>query len=41
VLRLGRLAAVGPLAQFDAESIVDLMTTGTSKRLGAVPAEHS
>ena len=41
VLRLGRLVAVGPLAQFDAESIVDLMTTGTSKRLVAVPAEPS
>ena len=35
------LVAVGPLAQFDAESIVDLMTTGTSKRLAAVPAEPS
>jgi ABC-type sugar transport system ATPase subunit len=41
VLRLGHLVAVGPLAQFDAESIVDLMTTGTSKRLAAVPAEQS
>jgi ABC-type sugar transport system ATPase subunit len=41
VLRLGRMVAVGPLARFDAESIVDLMTTGTSKRLGAVPAEQS
>ena len=41
VLRLGHLVAVGPMAQFDAESIVDLMTTGTSKRLAAVPAEHS
>jgi len=39
VLRLGRMAAVGPLAQFDTESIVDLMTTGTSKRLAAVPVE--
>jgi ABC-type sugar transport system ATPase subunit len=39
VLRLGRMAGVGPLAQFDTESIVDLMTTGTSKRLAAVPAE--
>jgi ABC-type sugar transport system ATPase subunit len=39
VLRLGRMAAVGPLAQFDTESIVDLMTTGTSKRLATVPAE--
>jgi len=41
VLRLGRLAAVAPLAQLDTESIVDLMTTGTSKRLAAVPAEPS
>jgi ABC-type sugar transport system ATPase subunit len=41
VLRLGRLVAVGPAAQYDAESIVDLMTTGTSKRLAAVPAEQS
>jgi ABC-type sugar transport system ATPase subunit len=41
VLRLGRMAAVGPLARFDTESIVDLMTTGTSKRLAAVPAEPS
>jgi ABC-type sugar transport system ATPase subunit len=41
VLRLGRLVAVGPAAQYDAESIVDLMTTGTSNRLAAVPAEPS
>ena len=41
VLRLGRLAAVGPASQYDAESIVDLMTTGTSKRLAATPAEPS
>jgi ABC-type sugar transport system ATPase subunit len=41
VLRLGRLVAVGPAAQYDAESIVDLMTTGASKRLAAVPAEQS
>jgi ABC-type multidrug transport system ATPase subunit len=41
VLYLGRLAAVGPMAEFDTGSIVDLMTTGTSKRLAAVPAEHS
>ena len=41
VLRLGRLVSVGPLAQYDSESIVDLMTTGTSKRLAAVPAEPS
>jgi ABC-type sugar transport system ATPase subunit len=41
VLRLGRLVAVGPKSEFDAESVVDLMTTGTSKRLGAQPAELS
>ena len=41
VLRLGRMAAVGPLSRFDAESIVDLMTTGTSRRLAGVPAEQS
>jgi ABC-type sugar transport system ATPase subunit len=41
VLRLGRLVAVGPAAQYDAESIVDLMTTGTSKRLAAVSAEQA
>ena len=39
VLRLGHLVAVGPKSRFDAESVVDLMTTGTSKRLAAVPAE--
>ncbi len=41
VLRLGRLVAVGPASQYDAESIVDLMTTGTSKRLAGTPAEPS
>jgi ABC-type sugar transport system ATPase subunit len=50
VLYLGGLAAVGPKAQFDTASVVDLMTTGTSKRLVAAsaagtaetaPAEHS
>ncbi len=40
VLRLGRLVAVGPKSRFDAESIVDLMTTGTSKRLTAVSADQ-
>jgi hypothetical protein len=29
------MVSVGPLAQYDAQSIVDLMTTGTSRRLGA------
>jgi len=41
VLRLGRLVATGPKSRFDAESIVDLMTTGTSKRLASLPAGHS
>jgi D-xylose transport system ATP-binding protein len=41
VLRLGRVVAVGPKERFDAESVVDLMTTGTSKRLATVPAESS
>jgi hypothetical protein len=41
VLRLGRLVAVGPKSRFDAESVVDLMTTGTSKRLAEVPAAQS
>jgi D-xylose transport system permease protein len=41
VLRLGRVVAAGPKERFDAESVVDLMTTGTSKRLVAVPAEPS
>ena len=33
VLYLGRLAAVGPTAEFDTASVVDLMTTGASARL--------
>ena len=33
VLYLGRLAAVGPKAEFDTASVVDLMTTGASARL--------
>jgi ABC-type sugar transport system ATPase subunit len=33
VLYLGRLAAVGPASQFDIQSAVELMTTGTTKRL--------
>jgi D-xylose transport system ATP-binding protein len=41
VLRLGQLVAVGPLDQYDSQSIVDLMTTGTSRRLAPVPAEPS
>jgi ABC-type sugar transport system ATPase subunit len=35
VLRLGQLVSVGPLARYDAQSIVELMTTGTSGRLAA------
>jgi len=41
VLRLGRLVAVGPKSQFDAESIVDLMTIGTTRRLVGQPADLS
>jgi ABC-type sugar transport system ATPase subunit len=33
VLYLGRLAAVGPAAEFDPQSAVDLMTTGATSRL--------
>jgi D-xylose transport system ATP-binding protein len=33
VVYLGRLAAVGPVADFDTSSVVDLMTTGASARL--------
>jgi len=32
VLYLGRLAASGPASEFDPQSVVDLMTTGTSSR---------
>src|SRR6201997_120997 len=41
VLRLGRVVSVGPKDRFDTESVVDLMTTGTSKRLANVPADSS
>jgi len=41
VLRLGHVVAVGPKSRFDTESVVDLMTTGSSKRLAAATAEHS
>ena len=41
VLRLGRVVSVGPKEQYDTESVVDLMTTGTSKRLAPVAAEGS
>jgi ABC-type sugar transport system ATPase subunit len=33
VLYLGRLAAAGPASEFDTQSVVDLMTTGTSTRV--------
>jgi D-xylose transport system ATP-binding protein len=33
VLYLGRLVAVGPAAEFDRQSVVDVMTTGTTSRL--------
>jgi D-xylose transport system ATP-binding protein len=33
VLYLGTMAAVGPKEQFDTQSVVELMTTGTSSRL--------
>jgi D-xylose transport system ATP-binding protein len=36
VLYLGRLGAVGPKAEFDTASVVDLMTTGASARLHEV-----
>jgi ABC-type sugar transport system ATPase subunit len=35
VLYLGRLAAAGPAADYDTQSVVDLMTTGSSTRIGA------
>src|SRR6202035_1691134 len=38
VLRLGRVVSVGPKERYDAESVVDLMTTGTSKRLAPAAA---
>jgi ABC-type sugar transport system ATPase subunit len=34
VLYLGRLVASGPVSEFDTQSVVDLMTTGASTRLG-------
>jgi ABC-type sugar transport system ATPase subunit len=34
VVYLGRMVAEGPAADFDRQSIVDLMTTGMSTRLG-------
>ena len=41
VLRLGHVVSVGPKERYDAESVVDLMTTGTSRRLAPVAAEGS
>jgi ABC-type sugar transport system ATPase subunit len=34
VLYLGRLVAQGPASEFDRQSVVDIMTTGASSRLG-------
>ena len=39
VLYLGRLATVAPIDELDTASIVELMTTGRSGRLGAAPGE--
>ena len=39
VLYLGRLAAVAPIGDLDTGSIVELMTTGRSDRIGAAPGE--
>ncbi len=35
VLQLGRMVATGPAAEFDSQSVVELMTTGTSSRVPA------
>jgi len=37
VLHLGTLAAAGPAAEYDVTAVVDLMTTGTTKRLVTTP----
>ncbi len=34
VLRLGRMAEQGPLSDYDAQSVVELITTGTTSRAG-------
>jgi ABC-type sugar transport system ATPase subunit len=41
VLYLGRLAAVGPISEFDTQSIVELMTTGAAGRTGAAAGRPS
>jgi len=41
ILHLGRLAATGPLSEFDNQLIVELMTTGRSSRNGAGGAPAS
>jgi len=41
VLHLGRLAAAGPAEQFDTAAIVDLMTTGATKRLVTTPESEA
>src|SRR5262249_26158080 len=38
VLRLGQMVSVGPLAQYDSQSIVDLMTPGPPRPRAAAPA---
>ena len=35
VLYLGKLVAQGPASEFDRQSVVDIMTTGTSSRRGS------
>jgi ABC-type sugar transport system ATPase subunit len=38
ILRLGRLVAAGPITEFDRQSVVDYMTTGTSTRIVSAEA---
>ena len=41
VLYLGRLASVGPASDYDTASVVDLMTTGASQRVGVANGTNS
>jgi ABC-type sugar transport system ATPase subunit len=41
ILYLGRLAAVAPIDELDTASIVELMTTGRSDRVGAASGERA
>ena len=41
VLRLGRMVGVRPVGELDRRSVVDLMTTGESERLGPVVRDES